>query len=313
MELWYSLVVATYISLAAEPVNALFHCKPRFDGKSFDLSELSGPRSVSYSHNTPPSLTNTTWYIDPCNELDIKKLPENTCPKGSQICGVQTLTIPKDDLTVVSQVIPVTGDFDGLESGAQYSKIDGNRGVSVSLSGGSWGDSKDLKADIDFYCVDNDSNDKDKLEFVSWDDKTLKLKWSSPKACPLSDDGGDKDKNKDGNNDDKDKDGNDDKDKGGDKDGHDDKDKGGNDDNREDTSGQSWGWFTWLFILIVLGFSAYVVGSAWINYNRYGLSGVELLPHSDAVRDIPYLVRDFAKKIANTFAGGTSRGGYSAV
>jgi len=39
----------------------------------------------------------------------------------------------------------------------------------------------------------------------------------------------------------------------------------------------------------------------------------DLLPHGDTLRDIPYLVKDFARKVLHTVNGGGRRAGYSAV
>jgi len=40
----------------------------------------------------------------------------------------------------------------------------------------------------------------------------------------------------------------------------------------------------------------------------------DLLPHGDTLRDIPYLVKDFARKVIHTVnGGGGRRAGYSAV
>lgn len=40
----------------------------------------------------------------------------------------------------------------------------------------------------------------------------------------------------------------------------------------------------------------------------------DLLPHSDTIRDIPYLLKDWARRVIGTLQGRSSgRGGYSAV
>lgn len=39
----------------------------------------------------------------------------------------------------------------------------------------------------------------------------------------------------------------------------------------------------------------------------------DLLPHSDTIRDLPYLLKDFVRRVISTVQGGGSRGGYSAV
>ena len=293
---------------------AIFNCKLQVEDVQYDLSELAGFRVVEISQNTPPSITNTSWYFDACERLDLSKIPgTDKCPEGTQICGIQTVTVDSSgdsQTTIVSEIIPVSGDIDGNQSGARVSKIQGNDGVSVHYTGGQWGDEDSIEAAFDFLCAKDVKSPE--IAFRGWDGRTLKMELRSAAACPLNDNGNNKDGNKgDGNKDDGNKgDGSNDSD-GNKGDGNNDSD--GNKGGEEDENGDTWGWFTWLFILAVLGFSAYVVASAWINYNRYGLSGVELLPHSDAVRDLPYLIRDFVRKLASTFAGSSNRGGYSAV
>lgn len=62
-----------------------------------------------------------------------------------------------------------------------------------------------------------------------------------------------------------------------------------------------------------LGIAAYLIFGSWLNYNRYGARGWDLLPHGDTIRDVPYLFRDWSRKVVETVQGGRSRGGYSAV
>jgi hypothetical protein len=58
-----------------------------------------------------------------------------------------------------------------------------------------------------------------------------------------------------------------------------------------------------------MAIAAYVIMGAWMNYTKYGARGVDLLPHSDTIRDIPYIIKDMLRRLQ----GGNSRGGYSAV
>lgn len=91
-----------------------------------------------------------------------------------------------------------------------------------------------------------------------------------------------------------------------------------------------WGLFTWFILMYnlplplvdvhtdrcdsaFLGIAAYLIFGSWLNYNRYGARGWDLLPHGDTIRDIPYLFKDFSRKVVETVSGGGSRGGYSAV
>lgn len=80
-----------------------------------------------------------------------------------------------------------------------------------------------------------------------------------------------------------------------------------------DDKSSHWGFFGWFFIILFLAIAAYLIFGSWLNYNRYGARGWDLLPHGDTIRDIPYIAKDFARKVAGTVQGGGSRGGYAAV
>ena len=64
-----------------------------------------------------------------------------------------------------------------------------------------------------------------------------------------------------------------------------------------------------VFLLI----AAYLIFGSWLNYNRYGARGWDLLPHGDTIRDVPYLFKDWTRRVLNTVQGTGNRGGYSAV
>ncbi|KAI1368869.1 autophagy-related protein 27 [Xylaria arbuscula] len=119
----------------------------------------------------------------------------------------------------------------------------------------------------------------------------LHLTWSSKYVCESKADDG---KGGDG-------------DKGGDKDG----DKDGDGEVKKPSS--HWGFFTWIVVLVFFGTAAYLIFGSWLNYTRYGARGWDLLPHGDTIRDIPYLMKDWARRVLNTVQGSGSRGGYSAV
>ncbi|KAF1954686.1 hypothetical protein CC80DRAFT_493472 [Byssothecium circinans] len=81
----------------------------------------------------------------------------------------------------------------------------------------------------------------------------------------------------------------------------------------ETTPGSHWGFFTWFIIIFFLATAAYLIFGSWLNYNRYGARGWDLLPHGDRIRDVPYILKDFGRKVVNSAQGPGSRGGYSAV
>lgn len=64
---------------------------------------------------------------------------------------------------------------------------------------------------------------------------------------------------------------------------------------------------------VFLAVAAYLIFGSWLNYNRYSARGWDLVPHSETLRDIPYIFKDWMRRVVNTLQGGGSRGGYSAV
>ena len=102
---------------------------------------------------------------------------------------------------------------------------------------------------------------------------------------------------------------------------------------QEAEQGNHWGFFTWFIIMFVLPIchlqnvlliltqsnsaflstATYLIFGSWLNYNRYGARGWDLLPHGDTIRDVPYLFKDWMRRVLNTIQGPGSRGGYAAV
>lgn len=60
--------------------------------------------------------------------------------------------------------------------------------------------------------------------------------------------------------------------------------------------------------------AAYLIFGSWLNYNRHGARGWDLLPHGDTLRDIPYLLKDWSRKVVDTVQGRSDgRGGYNQI
>lgn len=85
------------------------------------------------------------------------------------------------------------------------------------------------------------------------------------------------------------------------------------DPDEEGSKSKGWGFFTWFIIVLFLLVATYIIFGSWLNYNRYGARGWDLIPHGDAIRDVPYIVKDWGTNFVDRLKGGDSRGGYSAV
>ncbi|WKT38499.1 hypothetical protein QSH57_000317 [Fusarium oxysporum f. sp. vasinfectum] len=313
--------------------------KIRADGHTFDLSKLGGPHSVVTTRfkPSPPEHYNTTYTLDICKPLKKKGgKKDEECPNGTRVCGItHLLKSGEKETDEITNVIAIAGNlenvggsrFDATPTRLKTSDSTSDKdkeGVRLVLTGGRdplKGDIKktDQKAIIEFLCdpkkegtegewvtsdqyekradddkKEGDGDDKDDGESMIehqlkhdnasliWNSfdveekaRVLRLTWYTKYACEKSEDNG-----------------------------------GSGDD---DSSSSHWGFFTWFIIIAFLGIAGYLIFSSWINFTRYGARGWDLLPHSDTIRDIPYLLKDWIRRVLNTVQGTGSRGGYSAV
>lgn len=259
----------------------------------------------------------------------------------SPVCGVVTAWNPADDPekkhVQVENVIPVAGNFDSSTGASLAPKVERLKaqdssleGLQIEFNGGNY-NKMNQRAVIQLQCdkdrtgnedVEEEEEEKRKrdegedeedppkssssLSFVSYGQvegknnmEVLRLNWRTKYAC---------------------------------------EDYANSDEARR----SGWGFFTWFLLMYefplfpptpipfflggrraltdtlilssaFLGIAAYLIFGSWLNYNRYGARGWDLLPHGDTIRDIPYLIKDLSRKVVDTVSGGGSRGGYSAV
>ncbi|EEQ84135.1 hypothetical protein RJZ56_000543 [Blastomyces dermatitidis] len=278
------------------------------DSKLWNLRSLAGPHSVYNVVEHPPTTINTTYTVNLCQPLK-----ETECPSGTMICGVQRSS---NDNKVLG-AIPIAGIYvqnSGRNLDPKVTRLKSSdsqhEGLRVELHGGKYPfNGKDYKqqAVIEMTCD---------LERTG-----LEGDWSGKRTKRADEDGSDGDKKDDKAGDTK---------KGDEKSlqfksyglvdnvfvlrldwltkyACEDFEDGGNEKNNH------WGLFTWLIVIVFLCTAAYLIFGSWLNYNRYGARGWDLLPHGDTIRDIPYILKDWGRKVVTTVQGPGPRGGYSAV
>ncbi|KAI5803934.1 autophagy-related protein 27 [Geopyxis carbonaria] len=309
------------------------------DKLKYNFHSLGGVHELMTSVAGDPATKNTTWQINPCGPILKEKETEEKgkgCQHGTQVCGIVREIFEGKD-PIISDVIPVAKQPVQIKTtrlkDSDSPEDRGKDGLRVKLSGSKYAHKIPQQAIIDFECdmnrtglekqkeqkekkvkreekeeggegegeddnddkeVDIPEEDKASLQFIAYDQPgsgvhTLRLKWLTKWACEEV--VRDPKKGEDGN-------------KGGD---------GDNGDGGKADGGSHWGFFTWIFIIAFLGIAAYLIFGSWLNYNRYGERGWALLPHGDTIRDLPYLMKDFLRKIVSTIQGHGGRGGYSAV
>lgn len=325
---------------------AVFDCeKLPVDGHTYDFHELRGPHSVVTYEHAPPAYHNTTYTIDLCGPLKRKgDVPKaERCPDGTRVCAVTHRWDPKTKKTGdTDRVIPIVVEGKDKEKPFNWEakrlpadKSDGGddksgdnkgdsgsgkkEGLQVVLSGTTKYQERNQKTVIEFRCdqdlignegewegvdeyepapkarrapedkEDGDDNDKGTPEAqlkkdgkvaLLWggyktkgDTDTLYLTWHTKFAC----------------------------------------DAAAEKPTPPPAESAHWGFFTWVFFLVFLVLASYLIFGAWLAYTQNGARGWDLVPHSDTIRDIPYLLKEWTRRVLNTVQSSGSRGGYSAV
>ncbi|KAE9977140.1 hypothetical protein EG328_002203 [Venturia inaequalis] len=285
-------------------------------GVQWNLKELGGDRTVHWVREDGVIAKNTTFTIDICKPIGKKKdlSAEDQCPGGTRVCGIEKTTNSAENSNgTTTGIFPIAGDYvtklgHGLD--AEVHRLKGSRshsdsteeGLTLELSGGKVPfnkTGKKQKAIIEFHCDRNtDGTDTDKDDTVEGDDdkKTEGMvkrdDEEKEKKAPMkfisykNEESGKEDWDvlriswntkyacEDAINDPP--------------------------PNKE----SSWGFFTWFIIILFLAVASYLIFGSWLNYNRYGARGWDLLPHGDTIRDIPYIMKDFGRRVVTTVQGG---------
>ncbi|KAF3913089.1 hypothetical protein AA313_de0200694 [Arthrobotrys entomopaga] len=272
------------ISILAESTG--FTGEVESDGVKFNFKELKQHSVVvDYKDLDPPSKTTIT--INPLGKIEWPKdtPKDEQCHDGTQVCMVKRAWHnDKPDDHTFSQIS--TADISD-DTKPEYSTMrDASKkliGLNVTLHGPGGGENKKKQATIiHFLCDDkmtgNEEPDKDgkgdnALKYISYEDNQVLT--LEWRTGHACEEGIPVVPPTDSNG--------------------------------------SWGFFTWFILIAFMAVAAYLIFGSWFNYNKYGARGWDLLPHSDTLRDLPYLIKDFLRRAVNTFQGTGGRGGYSAI
>jgi len=293
------LPLAAAITLNCESILA--------DSAHFNLKPLGGVHTISHIEPHPPSKKiNSTYTLDVCGPLQRPPGVEKKkwCDSGTYVCATQYILdgegVPEDD---PFGVINIAGQYSTSIGGDMNPKVtrlktssshadSQQEGVRIEIGGGNYLKRKQ-KAVIEFICTkgetekrDDDEQERESQEEVD-DGQGGTIKFLNYGSADQEEDilrlsWRTKYACEDA------------------------------EDSGEGSSG-GWGFFSWFFFLLFLAFLAYLIFGAWLNYNRYGARGWDLLPHGDLIRDIPYILQDWFRKVVDTLQGGQGRGAYSAI
>lgn len=219
----------------------------------YDFTALDDEYTISLQTKTPPTIRHTTYTLNPCSSLKKDKdvSEEDQCAPGTSVCKVTS--VEKDSKSTVIEVLSLGGIVTKTE-GPVVKKLvesDGLEGIEIVYPGVE--ETNQMSASIQFIC-DEDVK-VGKPEHISGDDKGVAhFKWRTKHACTKSTGGGDPKKP--------------------------DKDF----DPSRPPRTPSWGFFTWLFVIVFMAIASFLIFTLFLNYNRYGQVGLDLVPAMDSVK-----------------------------
>ncbi|PWN54168.1 hypothetical protein IE53DRAFT_383248 [Violaceomyces palustris] len=265
----------------------------------YDLSKIPFPLTTSNTESTPPSETKTSIQINLCKELEIdSKLPEtDQCPKGTRVCIL--ISSIKEGKEMLIQAIPVAGDFPKSSGDHKSMRVEAEQGdkleggetsLKLEFTGDMYA-GKQQSLELEMVCDQKVSEDDATPTARKYDrkDGKLEMRWPTKFACSTNNQGG----NGGGS--------------GGEGGKGKEPEKGG--DGAPSSSSSSWGFFNWFFFILFGGLAVYFGVGMYNNYNRYGASGWDLIPHRDFWRESPYIAKDAASHVWRSVSGGGSGGG----
>jgi len=273
--LWLLLLL---ISAASSQLDA--DCHLSIGDDKYDFNALNGDHTLSRSRSLPPTNMTDTLRFNICKELTLLEgvASGDQCGSGTWACLSKTNTKQGESDRVVA-VIPIAKE---PELRAEYTKLSSPRGVKMTLHGPTYPSSTTLEPTpqefvLSLLCATEEAQP----EFKSYDGTRALVEWAAPAGCNFrSDPSG-----------------------GGD---------GKTPDKEAEAVGSGVGWF---FLLLFVAFAGYFALGAYYNYTTYGATGVDLIPHRDFWREVPYMLRDVVSHLCSSFQSrhSTSRGGYIPV
>ncbi|KAH9839348.1 autophagy-related protein 27 [Rhodofomes roseus] len=262
-----------------------FNCRFTDDnGLQYDLTPLAGEHRIMRERKSPPTTMRDIVKFNLCADLDIEEHVDarDQCPAGTRAC-LTTLNQKDDEDDRVVAVIPLATSSSVVEK----SSLSSPKGIILTFRGPTYPDSSDDSWEQTFNLRLLCATESTGLTFSDYDGSAMWAEWSAPSGCGFGaappDSGSDKP--------------NDDAEEG--------------DGSSESHMGSGLGYF---FLLLLLAFVAYFALGAYYNYSTYGATGLDLIPHRDFWREVPYMFKDVVSHLCSAIRPRqSSRGGYIAV
>jgi len=253
-------------------------CTFTIDSKhSYDLRSLSGEKKIQKIWLSPPTKNTDTLLFDLCEPLkENTTLPEND-RCPSGTYACYTSANEKSGESRVTQVIPLARSS---SLNPEHNRLSDSE-ISLTLHGDPWpqSDSPPERFIVQLQCASGD--EAPVLE--SHTTNQTEVRWKTKAACETKDSKPPPNTtHPDG-------------------------------DSKKSSGGSSLGWF---FFLLLFCVAMYFALGAYYNYNNYGASGWDLVPHRDFWRDVPHLLSDLIRGILSGVRGTSrvgNRSGYVSV
>ncbi|KAF3319547.1 hypothetical protein TWF173_000168 [Orbilia oligospora] len=283
-----SLSLSLLSTLLLLPISTLaaFTGEAEADGVKFDFTQLK-THSVVVEHKQDPSVLKSTYTINPAGKIELSKdEKEDRCPDGTQVCMISRLWYGDKPDEHAAQIIPFGNIESPKDSEPEYTIMRDEEkkvlGLNVTFHGPEYGDKKLKQNAIVKFLCDQEMTGLEEPDKDGKGTNALKfVAYEGDQTVTL---------------------------------------EWRTKYACEKPLGEapapsqgSWGFFTWFIVIVFLVVAAYLIFGSWLNYNKYDARGWDLLPHSDTLRDLPYLIKDFLRRAVNTFQGSGGRGGYSAI
>ncbi|KAF8514148.1 autophagy-related protein 27 [Gautieria morchelliformis] len=283
----YRLIYTILLSISASTSavaqdSDLLDCNAfSFEGVTYDLKSLASERTVTRTRDNPPSTMEDELRFNICEDLTLKDgVPaDDQCPAGTRACLTETNLKEGLDARIIT-AIPVAQTSVLKPS---FRTLHSPAGLSIELHGPSYPPKTSpvpQSFNLTLLCAQDGGSDP---TFAGYANGVTRVEWNTTAGCPAKDDGDNS---------------------GG---------SGGGEKDADSSSGSGIGWF---FLLLFISFVGYFAVGAYYNYNNFGATGWDLVPHRDFWRDVPYLLRDFTDHLCSTLRPGRqggSRRGYMAV
>jgi len=281
----WTLAALVAFALAQDKV---FDCEePLVIGNfSYDLRTLNTEKVVSRERDSPPSKFRDTVRFNVCADLKEQDgvAKEDQCPSPSRACLTKINLKGSDRITAVISLANST------EDSIEYASLSSPKGLHLTFKGPAYPSSTSSEDVVQSFSLKLlCSTEESEPKFSSYNGQLMEVEWSHTLGCALGFPPGSPPPEKSPS--------------GGEE---------GGEEEKPHTVGSGVGLF---FLLLVIAFIGYFALGAYYNYSTYGASGIDLIPHRDFWREVPYMIRDVFSHLCSTVRPrhSSNRGGYIAV